>query len=272
MLIRGLGPEDELLDYTYQTVCRRRPELCEPRAIKMVCFDADDTIWEITPHTIASNVGGPFKKIDDDTVEAVTGGYVSPAYPSTATEQPGKQTLVGHQLPQTKPQDKERHKAQGWGWRQLKKTSAPPKDRELRLISDELLASVSPIEAPTIQREPRRVTIKLKSTFRKTLGELDKKGIKSSIISLNTPGTVKRIIAAFGLTDRFTDIEDTWHNKGDVFASITERHKLNPCNALFIDDNLRNVMDVSNRGGLALVIGKGGDVQEPIELLKYVIK
>lgn len=191
---------DVLLDYAYQTVCGKRPELCEPRNIKMVCFDADDTIWNIYPNAIASSIGGPFKKIDNDTVEGTTGG----------------------------------------GY-------------------------------PLVQR-PRKVTIKLKSTFRQTLDKLDEKGISSSIISLNTPGTVKRIIAAFGLSERFTDIEDTWQNKGDVFADITKRHKINPCSALFIDDSIRHVEDVSAKGGLALVIGKNGDVQEPIELLSYIDK
>lgn len=252
--------EDELLDYVYQTICKRRPELCEPRAVKMVCFDADDTIWEITPHVIASSISGPFKKIDDDTVEGTVGGYDRPTYPPIHEGSRKKQSS-GYRSPPKK---------KGWEWLSSR-TPASPKDEELQLISTELLSSVSASEQlPAPKREPRRVTIKLKSTFRKTLGELDKKGIKSSIISLNTPGTVKRIISAFGLTGRFTDIEDTWQNKGDVFEGITERHKINPCNALFIDDSPSHVKEVSRRGGLALVIGKGGDVQEPIELLKYI--
>ena len=44
-----------MLDYTYSlTPCRLNPEDCQPRRIKHVVLDADDTIWNISPYSLGA--------------------------------------------------------------------------------------------------------------------------------------------------------------------------------------------------------------------------
>jgi predicted phosphatase len=115
-----------------------------------------------------------------------------------------------------------------------------------------------------------KVTIKLLPTFRDTLKELENRGISTSIISLNTPGSVKDILKAFGLLDKFIQVQDSYENKGKVFYKITADHRINPCTAMFVDDNISNVEDVSREGGLAVVIGKDADVEKPADILNFI--
>ena len=60
----------ELLSFTYMTTpCQERPQECKPRPIKHVIWDADDTLWDITPYGIASGAEKPFRKIGDEAIE-----------------------------------------------------------------------------------------------------------------------------------------------------------------------------------------------------------
>ena len=61
-------PAPSIFAYSSETPCERNPILCEPREIKHVAWDADDTIWDIKPYGIAGNITGKLTLIDPDTV------------------------------------------------------------------------------------------------------------------------------------------------------------------------------------------------------------
>jgi len=357
-------PKEELIQYAYgKTVCQQRPELCKPRNIAHVVFDADDTMWHIEPHAIATNITGPLKLIDPDTVEATEDIGYSFSYELEKTPKP--------RTPVTQTYNE---KTGEWEW-EHKKTGQLPmepdwwalsvgatEDDELLEILDELyesredttpsllpekteeavwlddlhgwkkrqqeavdkvlkmypkrtckvvnvissgdievdcagdrwivtsqgqslidqLQSVPQKEVKKPKKKPspkskthtgqtRRITIKLLPTFRNTLDELDKREIQSSVVSLNAPGSVKRILEVFGLDKRFVEIRDTWNNKGQMFDEIAKNLKVCPCDMMFVDDNLRHIEDVSNKCGLSLQIGKGKDIEKPIQVIDYIL-
>lgn len=51
-----------------QTICEAHPDACEPRKIKHVVWDADGTIWDIEPVSVATLCESPFKRKDDAVV------------------------------------------------------------------------------------------------------------------------------------------------------------------------------------------------------------
>lgn len=340
--------KSELLEYAYsKTVCQQRPECCQPRDIELVAWDADDTMWHITPYAIASNITGPLRLIDPDTVEAEEQGY-SYAHQYETVETPKKapgrkkkkrawQKEFDEEMPEwlrnlPEPLEEEDQElaaieeelieelrapggpapelsseeallddVSGWAPQQQKQVDALisryGKKRclvtdvteegsividclgDLYLLTKEGQLIGSPEAEEEAKPEPaytssktysRKVTIKLLPTFRETVKKLHEKGIKSAVISLNTPGTVKRIIDAFGMGEDFIEVQDTWDNKGKKFAEIMVRNKICPCNALFVDDNHSHIVDVANQCGLALQIGKGKDIEKPIEILNYI--
>ena len=287
------------------TVCKQRPECCTPRKIEMVLLDADDTMWEIKPYGIASGIKGPLKKIDDDTVEATEGEYYpyEPAKPTPKPKVPPPYPVYLKSVPEVGPLHLHEEELEDW-WKSKITPQEQSKEEkaELKAITEELLESLpekdkrflkaatevtgkqiklfkfgkpevpAPPPKPKAKPkyEPRKITIKLLPTLRDTLNKLQEKGIKMGVISLNTPGSVKRIIDAFGLSDKFVEVQDTWENKGKKFDEITKRHKVCPCNALFVDNMVSHVEDVANKCGLGLVIGKGKDIEVPIEILNYI--
>ncbi len=334
------------------TVCGKMPERCAPRDIKIVNWDADDTMWHIEPYAIASNLHGPFKLVDPDTLIVESGESPSTTYKKA---KPAKPKAAKYNFQQKGIEE--------W-W---KSNIGPIKDEELKDLSNQLFESLSqeeqgslsglgklagqPVEVtpvkparelinladiqgwnpeqrksvdrlfnlygkrgckvlevskekgelnldcdgdkwllkkdgslieqypqgwvdtarPSYDYQPKPITIKLLPTFRQTLDELEKRGIKSTIISLNTPGTVKAIVKAFGLAERFTEINDTWENKGNVFDDIAKRQKVCPCNMMFVDNTLSHVEDVSKKCGLSVQIGQGKDVEKPIQILNYIL-
>lgn len=242
---------EELIKFAYRTACQNRPECCQPRKIKMVTWDADDTLWEIKPYGIASNVRGPFKLIDPDTLEAA---MESPA-PLTYPMEIGKPSKF-RRLRKKKPR---------YSWTPI------PWEEEFEEYSseEEITPEQQPLIAlPRMERKPTR--IKLLPTTRDALKKIKEKNIPQAIISLNSPGTVKQIIDAFGLKDYFTEIQDTWEPKGVVFNEVTKRAGVCPCDAIFVDNAIGHVEAVSKRCGLALQIGKGKDVEKPVEVLNYM--
>ena len=166
-------------------------------------MDADDTIWHISPHAIASSVCGPFQKIDEDTVEAMEGSCHGPRVPR--------------------------------GWEE------PP---------------------------PRRTRITLLPGLRDTLKSLKMMGIDLFVSSLNTPGSVKDILDAFGLVGEFKEIRDTWDPKDKTVRELAEKHKFALCDTLFLDDNSGHVEAVSKLGVLSLQIGV--DITQVAAILDYV--
>lgn len=332
--------DSEFLDYAVQltTPCQKRPYVCEPRHIKHVAWDADGVIWHISSG-IASSVRGPFKRIDEDTVEGSSEPYSY--YEPTTPKKPKKpkepkkgwrdflrpsatsgfpeleawdrelegiaEELVGslpekkkEQLGETrKPEPKFKEVEIRWdpwlkGWLEKGETKhgiswlvmpsakapRPPGDQtkeERRYIRVEeetapppLLPPPSPPAPPKYEPPPRGgITVTLLPTFRDTLKELKKRGISTSVISLNTPGTVKDLLEAFGLADKFVEIRDSWENKGKVFREITSTFKITPCDAIFVDDTMGNVTDVAKECAIALHMGR--DIKKPIQVLDYIL-
>ena len=85
---KGTAPKKEkktttpYVSYSTKTPCERDPVLCEPRVIKHIAWDADDTIWEIKPYGIASNITGTLTLLDPDTVVEESPAYKLPVQPS----------------------------------------------------------------------------------------------------------------------------------------------------------------------------------------------
>lgn len=348
----------------YDTVCRESPACCEPREIKHVAFDADDTIWHIEPYGIASNMTGKLTLIDENTLE-VEESYHSYDYgqsftpkkppsfkkkkrpwaieheaylkslweqaedtiPETGLPAPlsreAELETIKHELAdyartlKSEPQEEVNlEDITGWSTEQetqvsnlldrygngvckivdvLDNASIRIKCRDNLWVltadgflfgDDDMAAMRTPPQKPLptytpsyettaviekpYEYKPRKTIIKLFPTFRETLGKLKDNGISTSIISLNAPGTVKRLLEAFGLAGEFTDIKDTWDNKGDVFEKIAKSQGLCPCNMMFLDDNYTNTSAVSKKCGLALQIGPNKDIVEPIEIFRYI--
>ena len=310
------------MDIEVKTVCQRRPELCEPRDIKLVAFDCDDTIMRIEPYGIASNIRGPLKKIDDDTVEATEeppqATYfeefepIPPHSPVTKVYDPktGKWEWTHKMKPGKKPHPlrfvpsyKEEFDAGAVVTEEWWKT--PEGEEEVKEIAKELIETLpekdrkffetttgvtgKQLDLVSVPREkqkrwwqkpppavperevgykPRKVTIKLMPGFRDTLQRLAELDIKSAVISLNSPGSVRRILDAFELSDKFIEIRDTWENKGKVFEDIVTKHKLSPCSSIFVDNASQHVEEVAKKCALSLVFGK--DIHEISEILNYI--
>lgn len=185
------------------TPCAKFPERCGRREIRHVAFDADDTLWEITPHSIASSLCPPYKVINENTVEASSGSCYSPQVPR--------------------------------GWEE------PP---------------------------ARRTRVTLKPGVRETLKTLKMLGISASVISLNTPGSVKGLLEALGIADEFLEIADTWDAKDKVIKRQMAKFKVSPCATVFLDDNGGHVDSVSETGALALQMGV--DVKMVAEILDFI--
>ncbi len=232
----------EYIPYSYKTICQDKPECCQPREIKGVFWDADHTIWDLMG--TAASVTGKLKKTDDNTVVELSEHYGTQNY----------EEELGYELTKTEKE-------------LLKGLSKGEKDFLMTELEKE--HGIARKEKPET-KEHVRTTIKLDPTFRQTLDELEKKGIPSSIISLNTPGSVKRILKEFGLDNRFTEIRDSYENKGKVFRELTHKQGVCACNGLFIDDSRSNTDPVADNCGMALQIGKGKDIEKTIDVLKFI--
>ena len=356
-------PKEELFEYAYsKTVCQQRPEICKPREIRMVLFDADDTMWHIDPGQIASNITGTLTLVDPDTIEVGpespgakketrTTGYTKPKKekrkhliteeeygswwksppPRTSKEPPPAEDeeleSIQHELthsltdkqyrlleeaqekapePVQPPAKSEKpvylddvrglkvkqviaveHLIKQYGQKQCRITDVHD-DGDLTITcgkekwvmtTNGMLFEEKPLVKPPaevtylpapVTYKPRKQTITLLPTFRETLQKLNDRKIPVTVISLNAPGTVKRIVDAFGLGDKILEVHDTWENKGEVFAEITKAHKIAPWEALFIDNTASHVDDVSRKCGFGLVIGKGKDVEKPLDIMKFI--
>lgn len=61
---------EDLLKYAYgETPCELNPQLCEPREVKHIIWDADDTIWDVQGGGIASFVKPPLRKVSRESCE-----------------------------------------------------------------------------------------------------------------------------------------------------------------------------------------------------------
>ncbi len=273
------------LSHTYSsgTPCSRNPAQCKPREIKHVAWDADDTIWEIRPYGIASGITGKLTLLDPDTVVEERETYRPPAKESFQPElepyDEGIRYKYGYRYGSTYgyPGDEEEPDIElnkivdtlteeltdsekeilGFTGQDVKLTAisaAPPKEPAEKI--------------KTTFQQPGKVYIKLMPGYRDTLDKLKEQGITSSIISLNTPGTVKRIIEKFGLTDEYLEIRDSGANKGTVFNEQMKTFGYKPQEAMFVDDNLGHVNDVAKSGAIALQMAK--DIKEVAQIVRYM--
>ncbi len=342
---KSAAPEYHFLPL--KTPCEREPKLCAPRAIQHVAWDADDTIWEIKPYGIASNISGKLTLVDQDTVvEERTYTKYKPVQPSFEPYDEGLRYKYGYrygdQLGFTAPDTYELDKlwdkegelyinelnqeelekvmdaiykmAPTLGNKQdildelnVKYRLWPDPDGELEDIIDDVLESTKPpstteLEVEEIMKEltdelseshkqalglptaeikqlppgkteekethTSKTTIKLMPGFRDLLDTLKEQGVTNSIISLNTEGTVKRIIDKFGLSGNFLEIRDSWDKKGKVFNEQMKKFGYKPKESIFIDNTQSHVEEVAKSGAIPLVYGK--DIKEVAQIVNYM--
>ncbi len=292
--------------HSYKTPCERTPVLCEPRVIKHIAWDADDTIWDIKPYGIASNITGKLTLLDPDTVVEERPPYKAPTQqplPSQSEVQDFKYGhRYGHQFgypAEEEPEDFflrqidkdiEKHTPSNPSPEESSETSlevsqimtelteeltTAEKDK-LRLFGEKAklpTKSETPPKEPGKKKkstfgEPTKIYIKLMPGYRDLLDTLKEQGVTNSIISLNTKGTVSRIIEKFGLTDHYLDIRDSWDNKGKVFNQQMKTFGYKPQEAMFVDNTQSHVEDVAKSGAVPLVYGK--DIKEVAQIVNYM--
>lgn len=173
------------------------PDRFKPMPVTHVVWDADDTIWDVKPMSLASNCGSPYKNIGEGVIEGVSA------------------TLSGESI-----------------------------------------------------HEP--CYVELKEGFLETLDKLEKRGIRSSIASINDFNTVKDILSALGIEKRFQFLAAGWgHNKSRMVTKISEQSGDAPEDMLFIDDSIMNVTDVQNEANVRS-LNMGLDIQAVEEILDYI--
>lgn len=376
---------------SYETPCERTPKLCEPRVIRHVAWDADDTIWDIKPYGIASNISGKLTLLDPDTVVEERPPYKPPAIqPTLLPYDEGLRYTYGYRYgsklgyPEEEPEDfflrqidKDIEKKKSCSSSELPQASQdklkelikyeitnskmgfdlldvadiitaycyerPPDDvletitqllvyegslgtnlssgkqywfakskenkeegydteeqpsetalevaqimtelteeltteekDKLGLVAQDvklLPVSATPPKEPvkkakTTYSEPGKIYIKLMPGYRDLLDKLKEQGVTNSIISLNTKGTVSRIIDKFGLTGHYLEIRDSWENKGKVFNEQMKTFGYKPQEAMFVDNAQSHVEDVAKSGAVPLVYGR--DIKEVAQIVKYM--
>lgn len=114
-------------------------------------------------------------------------------------------------------------------------------------------------------------SVSLDPTLRDTLDKLEKKGISVSIASRNDKDKIMQYLEAFGLTDKFVDVEASWiEPKSHMVKKIAKRQKIDTNKMLFIDDEYLNAMDVSSQtDATSLLIGYNiGKIADILEFIK----
>ena len=390
---KGTAPKKEkktttpYVAFSTKTPCERDPVLCEPRVIKHIAWDADDTIWDIKPYGIASNITGPLTLLDPDTVVEEHPAYKAPD-PTTTFHEPFPEEgeiqsykyghRYGHQFgfpAEEEPEDfflrqidkdiekgnpkshkpvadidelKELihetvNKTKNFGFDSTdlveeiaKKGYEEPESKDIQEAANELVdehfigthdrgfpeqrwfytsgeeqpsetslkvnqivtelteeltqeekdklgivgqnvklihLEDTPPKEPTKKgkttfNEPTKIYIKLMPGYRDLLDRLKEQGITSSIISLNTKGTVSRILEKFGIADHYLDIRDSWENKGKVFKNQMKNFGYKPQEGMFVDNTQSHVEDVAKSGAIPLVYGK--DIKDVAQIVNYM--
>lgn len=114
-----------------------------------------------------------------------------------------------------------------------------------------------------------RVT--LDPTLRATLDKLKDKAISVSIASINTKPSVMRFLKAFGLEDKFVDVEaNVGDSKGRMVRRIAERQNIDTDKMLFVNDSFLNGLDVAREtGATPLIMGYNvGRIADIMEFIK----
>ena len=125
-------------------------------------------------------------------------------------------------------------------------------------------------QAPRGWDEPasRGVRVKLLPGLRDLLGLMHELGIPVFVSSLNTEGSVKGLLKAFGLLGDFVEVRDNWDPKEKSVREMAEKHKIAPCDMAFVDDTVHNVDSVSRLGVLGLHMGQ--DIKSLAAILDYI--
>ncbi len=284
--------------YSSKTPCERDPVLCEPRVIKHIAWDADDTIWDIKPYGIASGITGPLTLLDPDTVVEERPSYKTPTQQPLAPSSEVQDYKYGHRYghkfgypAQEEPED--------FFLRQIDKNIEKGKPSETSLEVNQIMTELTeeltqeekdklglvgqdvqlitkteiPPKEPgekdkTNFNEPGKIYIKLMPGYRDLLDRLKEQGVTNSIISLNTKGTVSRILEKFGIADHYLDIRDSWENKGKVFKNQMKNFGYKPQEAMFVDNTQSHVEDVAKSGAIPLVYGK--DIKDVAQIVNYM--
>jgi HAD superfamily phosphatase (TIGR01681 family) len=114
-------------------------------------------------------------------------------------------------------------------------------------------------------------SVKLAPKLRDTLDKLHAKGIPVSIASNNKKESIEKYLDAFGLRDKFTDIEASYGQpKDQMIRDIAKRNNVESEKILFVDDDFTNAMDVALfTNATSLVVGYNiQDIDEILELIK----
>lgn len=100
-------------------------------------------------------------------------------------------------------------------------------------------------------------SVKLTPKLRDTLDKLEQRGIPVSIASSNDKKMIEKYLDAFGLRDKFIDVEAAFSkSKDQMVKSIAKRHNLDSEKILFVDDDPQNALAVSlNTKATSLVVG-----------------
>ena len=280
------------------TPCERKPELCTPRNIKHIAWDADDTIWDIKPYGIASNITGPLRLLDPDTVVEERPSYKTPTQQPLAPSSEVQDYKYGHRYghkfgypAEEEPEDfflRQIDKNIGKGepsetslevsqiMTELTEELTQEEKDKLGLVGQDVQL-ITKTEVPpkepgkkdkTNFHEPGKIYIKLMPGYRDLLDRLKEQGVTNSIISLNTKGTVSRILEKFGIADHYLDIRDSWENKGKVFKDQMKNFGYKPQEAMFVDNTQSHVEDVAKSGAVPLVYGK--DIKDVAQIVNYM--
>ena len=113
--------------------------------------------------------------------------------------------------------------------------------------------------------------ITLDPTLRDTLDKLKDKAISVSIASINTKDSVMRFLEAFGLEDKFVDVEaNLGESKGKMVSRIAKRQNIDTDKMLFVNDSFLNGLDVAREtAATPLIMGYNiGSIAEIMEFIK----
>lgn len=87
--------------------------------------------------------------------------------------------------------------------------------------------------------------VNLDPTLRATLDKLEEKSIPVSIASINAKPSVMKYLEAFGLKNRFAEVEANYtDSKGKMVQKIANRQKVATDKILFVNDSYMNALDV----------------------------
>lgn len=112
--------------------------------------------------------------------------------------------------------------------------------------------------------------ITLDPTLRDTLDKLKDKAISVSIASINTKPSIMRFLKAFGLEDKFVDVEaSSGGSKGRMVRRIAERQNIDTNKMLFVNDSFVNGLDVARETDATPLI-MGHNIARIADIMEFI--